>query len=509
MIIIMKVFNTIMIIILPFIVFSQNNNFSDAQSSAEVKGLIFNVEKFPDSVSLHHLLLQKFKAKDSLAVEKQYEYWLKKFPKSAVIPFIIGRYYYGFESPKAKKYLLHATEMNSKNAEAWHFLSMDALRWGDYDGQLSYLIKAMTAAPNDPQYPLHYISVLKSISKLKLDSVALDVFLRFKGIPEGAKALVFLARKAESAALKRSYYELLLKNYSTMQPPAFRDGISEYFSMLIDARLYNKAFDLALNMVSIIEINKLEWKYKLKVANQFVIYKDFLEQNKPEKALEVLNEIKLHDDLSASRVFVDETVLLLKAEMMGSIGALQASYKRILNYYSNEPSYKIRDVLLDYGAKLKKDTNEVKRDVYNIRDSLSKEADAFSLVNYLTGKKVFLSDYKGKIVLLTFWFPGCGPCRAEFPYFEAALKKFNKDQIIYLAVNINRSQDEYVVPFLNNTKYSFIPLQDDISWNKGNFSISGAPANFLIDQRGKIMWSKFFINEYSKTDLELMIKLLL
>lgn len=504
----------LMLINLPFIAFSQKNANSGVQLSAEVNNLILSIEKSPDSISKHNLFLQKFGRKDSLVIKNQYEYWLKKFPKSAVIPFVIGRYYYRFESPKATKYLLRATEMNSNNAEAWHFLSIDALRWGDYGAQLSFLKKAMNAAPKNPQHALSYLYALTEISESKLesitlDSIALDVFIRFKGTPEGARALVFLAEKAGSVDLKRSYYELLLKNYSTTQPPAFRVGVSSYFAKLINAGLYNQAFDLALNLVPIIESNKLEWKYKLKVASQFLMYKDLLQQNKPEKALEILNEIKLSDNLSASSVYTDETVLFLKADLMELIGNLKGSYVSILDYYADKPSYKVRDILFEYGSKLKKDTSEVKMEVYHIRDSLSKQVDTFSLVNYLTGKKVSLDDYKGKIVLLTFWFPGCGPCRAEFPYFEAALKKFNNDEIVYLAVNIDPSQDEYVLPFINNMKYSFIPLQDDPLWDKGNLRTSGVPNNFLIDQRGKIMWSNFFINSYSNTDLELMISLLL
>ncbi len=46
-----------------------------------------------------------------------------------------------------------------------------------------------------------------------------------------------------------------------------------------------------------------------------------------------------------------------------------------------------------------------------------KAAPGFSLTT-LEGKKVSLSDYKGRPVLVNFWATWCAPCKLEMPWFE-------------------------------------------------------------------------------------------
>lgn len=46
-----------------------------------------------------------------------------------------------------------------------------------------------------------------------------------------------------------------------------------------------------------------------------------------------------------------------------------------------------------------------------------KAAPAFMLTT-LDGKKVSLSDYKGRPVLVNFWATWCAPCKLEMPWFE-------------------------------------------------------------------------------------------
>jgi thiol-disulfide isomerase/thioredoxin len=57
------------------------------------------------------------------------------------------------------------------------------------------------------------------------------------------------------------------------------------------------------------------------------------------------------------------------------------------------------------------------------------------LGNGIDGKKVSLEDYKGKVVVISFWATWCSPCRQELPVLER-IQIAGKGQIQVVAINI-------------------------------------------------------------------------
>ena len=64
------------------------------------------------------------------------------------------------------------------------------------------------------------------------------------------------------------------------------------------------------------------------------------------------------------------------------------------------------------------------------------------------GKKVSLSDYKGKYLFLHFWATWCGPCRKELPELQQFYKSLSpSSKIQFLAVCISdtkKSMDSFM-----------------------------------------------------------------
>jgi hypothetical protein len=80
--------------------------------------------------------------------------------------------------------------------------------------------------------------------------------------------------------------------------------------------------------------------------------------------------------------------------------------------------------------------------------------------------------------------------------------------VVFIGINVAPEQDPYVVPFMQNTKYTFIPLHG-IDGTTKDYHVQGEPTNFLIDQNGKIVFTDFRIEGDNHRTLELMVNSLL
>ena len=138
---------------------------------------------------------------------------------------------------------------------------------------------------------------------------------------------------------------------------------------------------------------------------------------------------------------------------------------------------------------LKLATQKAKEELIKMFDDV-KSID-FTLTN-LEGKKIKLSDYKGKIVVLDFWATWCGPCRASFPKMQELVTKYKNDNIEFFFINTwERESDskikENVSKFIKENKYSFNVLFDFEGKIVTNYKIKGIPTKIVIDKDGNII----------------------
>jgi len=123
----------------------------------------------------------------------------------------------------------------------------------------------------------------------------------------------------------------------------------------------------------------------------------------------------------------------------------------------------------------------------------------FTLTN-MEGKKVRLSDYKGKMVVLDFWATWCGPCRGSFPKMQELVEKYKNKNIEFFFVDVwertkPAATQKAVSEFITANKYPFQVLfdyQDDIV---SKYKVTGIPAKFLIDKNGDLLFVEGSIDE--------------
>ena len=478
---------------------------SPAQSNTEkgeVEKMKNTVEKFPDSLVLHEKYI-KAVGLDDPQLALQYAEWMKKFPKSAIVPFAIGNAFQKKESPKAKPYLLKTVELNPGFTEGWGGLWIDAERWGDFDGGRDYLAKATASDPSNPNYAFYYASSFEKVDWEEYVKRSLDVVKRFPDNERGAQALYWLAVRSKNVTDKITYFGLLKKSYSAAKFRWTKSGMSSYYDLLL-SESPEKALELSGEMSGIKGL-EVEWTRFKENARVVVDAKKLMVPGKSLEALELLKTITIPRYFSFNK-----TLVLLKAKANALEGNIGDAYESLIIDFSKSPNYQFKASIMEYGTQLNKNKSQVEADIWKQLNSDSKEATPFDLKKYGSEGNLSLSDFKGKVVLLTYWFPGCGPCRGEFPHFQNVVNKFDTKDLVYVGINIVPDQNDYVLPFMKSSGYSFIPLEDFPERKKGNLDNGGAaPVNFLIDKEGRLFFSNFRTDGHNEDELELMINLLL
>jgi len=106
-------------------------------------------------------------------------------------------------------------------------------------------------------------------------------------------------------------------------------------------------------------------------------------------------------------------------------------------------------------------------------------------VTDIDGKKLALSDYKGKVVLLDFWATWCTPCRAEIPHFVEMQQKYGPQGFQVVGISMDddaKPVKEFYRQF--NMNYPVAVGDDKLAQSFGG--VLGLPVNFIIDREGRI-----------------------
>lgn len=102
----------------------------------------------------------------------------------------------------------------------------------------------------------------------------------------------------------------------------------------------------------------------------------------------------------------------------------------------------------------------------------------------LDGRRVRLSDLRGKAVLINFWATWCPPCREEMPQIEAFYRRY-RDRTEVLGIDVGESAEQ-VRAFLDNNPYSWHFLLDTNFQVTDRYRVFAIPTSYFIDKDGII-----------------------
>lgn len=464
---------------------------------AEIRKARAALDPDMDNIKAHKTYIYAMGLINPLLVT-QYKLWMKAYPENVNIPLTIGTVFYNAEMSEAKEFLVRAAEMEPQNAKIWLMLAEDANRRGENDLSTEYIRKATLADSSNAVYAISYLLSFLSNHPDDYEQKVFDFVKRFPGNELGALALYLLAERTGDIKARIDYLETLRKLYPPQQFKRSAAGMVALADSYLQTDL-----EKATTFINGME-EQGDWKIRKQMAAALMRIEK-MEQGKDYKgAIIELDQVKL-----PRHHYLNNFIILKKAALLEKSGDAKAAYDSLSIVFAALPTDELYTALRLYGREAGKDKEQVDKDIEAIRNSTAVPAYPFDLGLYTSNDKLNLNSLKGKVVLLTFWFPGCGPCKAEFPHFEAVMKKFKDENVVYVGINVFPEQDPYVIPFMKNNKYSFIPLRGTEEFADKYYGVQSEPENFLIDKDGKIVFKDFRTDNTNHRTLELMIAALL
>ncbi|GAB4415110.1 MAG: thiol-disulfide oxidoreductase ResA [Anaerolineales bacterium] len=126
-------------------------------------------------------------------------------------------------------------------------------------------------------------------------------------------------------------------------------------------------------------------------------------------------------------------------------------------------------------------------------------------IKYSDGRKVRLSDLRGKPVLINFWATWCPPCRAEVPQIQNAYEKYKASGFVVVAVNVQESTSA-VAKFMEDFGMTFTVAIDSSGAIGRLYRVSGIPASFFVDRDGIVR--EIFIGSLTSAELDQLYALI-
>ena len=120
----------------------------------------------------------------------------------------------------------------------------------------------------------------------------------------------------------------------------------------------------------------------------------------------------------------------------------------------------------------------------------------------LTGKRVKLSDLRGKVVLVNFYASWCTACRKELPAFQRVWQKHRDQGFEILGVNNGESKD-VATDYLRGSGAEFNAVIDPDQTIVDKYKVRGMPVSVLVDRDGLVL--QYNAGELAEADADRLI----
>ena len=118
---------------------------------------------------------------------------------------------------------------------------------------------------------------------------------------------------------------------------------------------------------------------------------------------------------------------------------------------------------------------------------LGREAPDFGL-HAVAGSNVRLSEYRGEVVVLSFWGSRCAPCRTQLAALDKSLRTYQSAGLRVFGINVDDDQAR-ALEFAKSQSVGFPLLLDPEKSVSRRYGIDNLPMTLLVDRSGIVRYA--------------------
>lgn len=115
---------------------------------------------------------------------------------------------------------------------------------------------------------------------------------------------------------------------------------------------------------------------------------------------------------------------------------------------------------------------------------VSKKAPDFNLTD-IHNVNYSLKELKGKVIVMNFWFTGCGPCKQEIPALNELVNNYKNKNVLFIAFALDDDLKILNI-YLKKTPFDYVIIPKASQVAK-DYKITLYPSHIIVDKKGNIV----------------------